>query len=93
MKTFNDLYTALKDGLNNLLTADNTEAVTNLVNSLDGIKDLHQSQEEEMTKLKDKMVDIVRNTTFAKQPEDVTEEKSIDDIMNDELNKIISQRK
>ena len=93
MKTFNDFYNALKDGLNNLLTADNTEAVTNLVNSLDGIKDLHQSQEEEMTKLKDKMVDIVRNTTFAKQPEDVTEEKSIDDIMNDELNKIISQRK
>lgn len=93
MKTFNDFYNALKDGLNNLLTADNTEAVTNLVNSLDGIKDLHQSQEEEMTKLKDKMVDIVRNTTFAKQPEDIIEEKSIDDIMNDELNKIISQRK
>lgn len=93
MKTFNDFYNALKDGLNNLLTADNTEAVTNLVNSLDGIKDLHKSQEEEMTNLKNKMVDIVRNTTFAKQPEDVIEEKSIDDIMNDELNKIISQRK
>ena len=95
MKKFEELYNNLKSQLEEMLTADNTDTITNLVKGLDEIKEQHNAQEEEMKGLKDKMVDIVRNTTFSKEPPklDSEEPKSIDDVLQEQLNKIIEKRK
>ena len=95
MKTFEEMYNELKGQMEALLTADNTDTVTNLVKGLDNIKERYNAQEEEMKGLKDKMVDIVRNTTFAKEPEGIEEHapKSIDDLLAEGVNKIIQNRK
>lgn len=94
MKKFEDLYKELNDGLSELLTADNTDTITKLKTSLDNIKDSHESQETEIKGLKDKMVDIVRNTSFKQEPPqiDIDEPKSLDEIMSDELNKILAKQ-
>ena len=95
MKTFEEMYNDLKGQMEALLTADNTDTVTNLVKGLDNIKERYNAQEEEMKGLKDKMVDLVRNTTFAKEPESIEtqEPKSIDDLLVEGVNKIIKNRK
>ena len=95
MKTFIETYNEVKDKLSEMVTAENTDTITNLVKGLDEIKDLYEGQEKEVKGLKDKMVDIVRNTTFAKPSQESLEqqEKSLDDIMSDKLGEILAKRK
>ena len=91
---FNEAYDNYKKQLEGMLTADNTDTITNLVKGLDEIKELYEAQEKEVGALKDKLVDIVKNTTFKTEPKSIEdEEKSLDDIMGDKLNEILAKRK
>ena len=91
---FNEAYDSYKKQLEGLLNADNTDTITNLVKGLDEIKELYEAQEKEVGALKDKLVDVVKNTTFKTEPKPIDEpDKSMDEIMADQLNEIIAKRK
>ena len=72
MSKFTDTIMKLKDGLKELLTAENTEAITSLDKELDTLVETHETSEKQLQEVKDKLVDVVKNTSFKGAPEDVT---------------------
>ena len=82
----------IKDGLKELLTADNTEQITSLDKELDKVLDESKQKDSEIKSLKDKVVDIVKSTSFksATNPSDddiAPEHKELDDVLMEELAK------
>ena len=64
-----ELTNKIKEQLKELLTAENTEAITSIVAELDAIEQKHQATIEENGRLKDKIVDVVKGTTFSQPSE------------------------
>ena len=92
---FQEIQNQIKEILKNSLTADNTEMITQLSQKLDELGNLYKNKEEENIKLKDTIVENVRNTTFKETPEieNPAQPKSLDEIMLEEANKIVEERK
>lgn len=92
---FQEIQNQIKEILKNSLTADNTEMITQLSQKVDELGNLYKNKEEENIKLKDTIVENVRNTTFKEEPEpeDPSQTKSLDEIMLEEANKIVEERK
>lgn len=84
-----------KTGLKALMTPENADAIAGIVAHLDEAEKEHTTLQEQHQGLKDKYVDIVSNMTFPEKPKDndIGETKSMDDIINDNLNKVIANRK
>lgn len=97
---------AFKDSLNRIsnllkdkiLTADNTDVIAELTQELDSLSDEHEKTEKELTSVKDKLVDVVKNTSFKK--EEVEKDKgetdepmSIDEASDEALKEIFANRK
>lgn len=61
---FEEKYQQMCDKLKSQLTADNTEVIQELKQGLDDLKSAHESVVEENSKLKDKIVDQVKFTSF-----------------------------
>lgn len=61
---FEEMYQQMCDKLKSQLTADNTEMIQELKQGLDNLKSAHESVVEENSKLKDKIVDQVKFTSF-----------------------------
>ena len=98
MKTYGELIKNLKDNLNSLLTADNTELITQAVSELDELSKLGDDKDKEILGLKDRIVDIVKNTSFAENPKSeekhlVEEPKDIDKAFEDGIAKIQENRR
>lgn len=95
--TFKEKCQALKGSLKELLTADNTDQITKAVSEIDSMESLYEESEKEKQSLKDKMIDIVKNTSFSeKSPSSdktLLEKKSVDEALKDGLAKIISNDK
>ena len=87
----NNLRSKVKD----MVTADNTEAIAELTSHIDTLENEFKEQDKKMSEYKDKIVDIVKSTSFKEKPKDdiIEEHKSLDDIMADNLDKIIKARK
>lgn len=87
----------MKESLKTMLNADNVEQITALDKQLDKIDEAVDGKDKEITGLKDKIVDYVKNTSF-KSSESPSEQdiggnnKSIDDILIEEANKIYTSR-
>ena len=64
MGKYEESIANLKAKLNSLLTAENTETITKAVSELDELAKIHADDEKEKVSLKDRIVDIVRNTSF-----------------------------
>lgn len=64
MNKYEELLNSLKDQLKNMVTADNTETITKAVGIIDELGKVHKEALDENSKLKDKIVDIVKGTTF-----------------------------
>lgn len=73
MDKYKTIYNDLKNQLQSLLTADNTEAITKAVSSLDELSKEHESALTENSNLKNKIVEIVKGTTFKSQSDEAKE--------------------
>ena len=84
-----------KAELKALMTPENADAIAGVVAHLDEAEKEHTTLQEQHQGLKDKYVGIVSNMTFPEKPKDEVgvEQKSLDDIMKDNLNKVIANRK
>ena len=84
-----------KAGLKALMTPENADAIAGIVAHIDEAEKEHTNLQEQHQGLKDKYVGIVSNMTFPDKPKDNVdgETKSLDEIMNDNLNKVIANRK
>lgn len=70
MNKYDELMTQAREELKNLLTADNSEQITKVVATLDELANAHKQTTDENSNLKNKIVDIVKGTTFEKQSEE-----------------------
>lgn len=94
MDNYSKLSDSFKELLKKNLTAENADMITQMSTKLDELNKEHEKTVEENSSLKNKIVDYVKNTTFKEQPkEDFDEPKSVDDVLADSVNKIISERK
>ena len=84
-----------KEGLKALMTPENADAIAGIVAQLDDAEKENQNLKEQLTGLKDKYVDIVSNMTFPEKPKDNIEPqtKSLDEICQEQLQKVINNRK
>lgn len=76
MNKYNEITSNIKDQLQSLLNADNTEAITKVVNSLDELNKEHEIALDENSKLKNKIVDIVKGTTFKDKSDEAKEHEA-----------------
>ena len=96
---YKDSIKGLKETLNSLLTADNTEQITKAVSVIDELEKIHDNDEKEKVALKDRIVDIVRNTSFKDdgtggKSEKLTDEpKDLDESIKENVANIIKNRK
>lgn len=67
MTKYDEICNNLKQQLESLLNADNTEQITKAVASLDELSKEHEATAVENSNLKNKIVDIVKGTTFKEQ--------------------------
>ena len=79
--------------LREFVTADNTEQIAKMTKALDDVDSVANTMETENITLKDKLVDIVKSGIVTKEePKSIEpEEKSLDEIMIEEAQKIISK--
>jgi hypothetical protein len=84
-----------KAGLKALMTPENADAIAGIVAHIDEAEKEHTNLQEQHQGLKDKYVGIVSNMTFPEKPKDDVggEQKSLDDIIKDNLDKVIANRK
>lgn len=95
--SFEEYLSSLKKRLESLMTADNTETITSAVKDLDELNKLHGETTNEVSSLKNKIVDIVKGTTFhdvkpQDNPAETTEGVSFEEACKQAEAKILSQR-
>ena len=89
----------LKETLKSLLTDENTDVITKAVSQVDDLAKLHEEDSTQITHLKDRIVDIVKNTSFKDVSSDNKPDKLVDEPMDldkaleENLAKIIKERK
>ena len=84
-----------KEGLKGLMTPENADIIAGIVAQLDEAEKEHKNLQEQNQGLKDKYVDIVSSMTFPEKPSENIEpqQKTMDEIINDNLQKVIQNRK
>ena len=84
-----------KEGLKALMTPENADAIAGIVAQLDEAEKEHKNLQEQNQGLKDKYVNIVSSMTFPEKPTDNIEpqQKTMDEIVSENLQKVIQNRK
>lgn len=85
---FKEKSNQLIEDLKKILTADNTEAVTKMCDLVKEMESEHTTLEAENTKLKDKIVDVVKSSMFVEKPQEniIEKEKTLDELLLEEIN-------
>ena len=97
MNKFYEKMNNIKEQLKSLLTADNTEQITKAVASLDELSNEYQASVNENSNLKNKIVEIVKGTTFKEQSKETDSleperEVSLDEALKQAEQKILQER-
>lgn len=97
MNKFDEKMNNIKEQLKSLLTADNTEQITKAVASLDELSNEYQASVNENSNLKNKIVEIVKGTTFKEQSKETDSleperEVSLDEALKQAEQKILQER-
>lgn len=92
-KYVNDLKKTLKENL----TSENLELSQKIDNSLDNILAENKKQEEKLIKANETLLNVVKQTSFKvsefENPLDQEETpKTIDEALNEAINKVVSER-
>lgn len=84
-----------KEGLKALMSPENADAIAGIVACLDEAEKEHKNLQEQNQGLKDKYVNIVSSMTFPEKPQESVEsqQKTMDEIVADNLQKVIQNRK
>ena len=84
-----------KNGLKGLMTPENADAIAGIVAQLDEAEKENKNLQEQLTGLKDKYANIVSNMTFPEKPKYNIEPqtKTLDEIVNENLEKVVAKRK
>ncbi len=99
MAKFNDIIGKVKQILKDNLTADNTELFTQIDKEVDNIVSAHKETEEKLSQTQDKLLEVVKGTSFkteseqSKKDESTEEVVSIDEAFENGLNEIEANRK
>lgn len=99
MNKIDEILANVKSGLAGLVNADNTESVSKVSASIDELATNVKNLTDENLALKDKIVDMVKNTVVGNKnepPKDDNEQetpKDLDTILQEEANKILSNNK
>ena len=96
MNKISEILNQCRNLIKDLVTADNTESIAKVTKSLDEVENEANTMATENTSLKDKIVDMVKNSIVStNEPSQPTQEetpKSLDEIMIEEANKIVSDK-
>ena len=95
---YSEAINNLKESLKSLMTAENTEQITKAVSQVDELEKLHADDTKEITSLKDRIVEVVKNTSFKDVPKDnpnklVDEPMDMEKSIKENVAKIIKERK
>ena len=97
---YKDNVNNLKDTLKSLLTDENTDIITKAVSQVDELTKIHEEDSNQITHLKDRIVDIVKNTSFKDVSQEstqnqklVNEPKDIETALKENVANIIKNRK
>ena len=71
---FNEIITSVKQLLKENLTAENTPLFTQIDRSIDNIVSAHKETEEKLSETQDKLLEVVKGTSFKTEPEPVNPE-------------------
>ena len=99
MAKFNDIIDQVKQLLKDSLTAENTELITRIDKQVDNIVSAHKETEEKLSQTQDKLLEVVKETSFKSenepnQPEGTQPEiPSLDKAFDDAFAEIESKRK
>ena len=97
-KVLGETKSLLKGMLNKESSQEQIDAITSLDKKLDTLNEAYSKKDEENNSLKDKLIDMVKNTSFKVDgaSSDETDiggnQKSMDEIMAEELNKITAKQ-
>lgn len=83
MATFKELMSSMKDLLREHLQTDNLELFTKLDKQLDDISVAHNKTEEDLSETKDKLIEVVKNTSFKDDSEPATPKDDTEDVPMD----------
>jgi len=99
MAKFNDIIGKVKQILKDNLTAENTELFTQIDKEVDNIVSAHKETEEKLSETQDKLLEVVKGTSFKSesepnQPEGTQQETpSLDEAFDNAFAEIESKRK
>ena len=72
---FNEVIESLKAYLKENLTPENTNLLSHIDKDLDKAVDAHKATEKELASVKDKLVDVVKETSFKTESKDADPNK------------------
>lgn len=95
---FNEIITSVKQLLKENLTAENTPLFTQIDRSLDNIVSAHKETEDKLSMTQDKLLEVVKGTSFKSEtepnnPEPAQEALSIDEAFEVSFDEIQKSRK
>ena len=95
---YSEAINNLKESLKSLMTAENTEQITKAVSQVDELEKLHANDTKEITSLKDRIVEVVKNTSFKDVSKDnpnklLDEPMDMEKSIKENVAKIIKERK
>ena len=98
MATFKELMSSLKSLLKEKLNDTNLELFTQVDAKLDELSDSHNKTEEDLSSTKDKLIEVVKNTSFkdseAENPTPDTEEAmDVDKALELSIKETLANRK
>ena len=99
MSKFNEIINSCKELLKSNLTAENTDMITKIDAELDKIVSAHEETEGKLEQTQNKLLEVVKNTSFKKEPEsdigDTPEDKpvSLDEAFDLGLKEIEEKRR
>ena len=97
--TLKERIDKINNSLNGMINKDSSTEFIGLIGDLkkevSGIQEDFDQLEKDHQATKDKLVEVVKGTSFSKKSDDDThlDEKSLDDILKDELVKIENKEK
>ena len=100
MATFKELISQYKALLKESLNDSNLDLITRLDKGLDELSESHTKTEEDLSSTKDKLIEVVKNTSFRDESEPLDpnantqdEVMDIDTALNSSIKEILAHRK
>lgn len=82
MATFKELMSSVKELLKDKLNNENLELFTEVDKKLDELSESHEKTESDLSSTKDKLIEVVKSTSFKDDREHNTPEDDTDDPMD-----------